>query len=123
MDDHDDLTGEPADLATEIRGMRRDFRNGFIQLERERIGRRGTNRLALIVVAGALFVAGAFGINYVQQGRVTCDTRIAGRADTRAGIEAAADEVAAYAELTPTERSELRDRVAARVLAELPDPC
>lgn len=119
----DGLQGPPDDLAVEIRGMRQDFRDGFARLERERVGRRGTNRLAAVVIIGALFVAGAFGVNYLQQGRITCDTRIASRADTRAGIEAAADEVAAYAELTGAERDVLRDRVAARVLVELPDPC
>lgn len=122
-DDLTDLSEPPLDLATEIRGMRSDFRGGFAKLERERVGRRGTNRLAVIIVIAVLVVLAVLGGAYVQQGRVTCETRIASREDTRAGIAAAADEVASFAAVPDEDRAELNRRVAARVRAELPNPC
>ncbi len=116
----DDLP--PLDLATEIRGMRQDFRQGFLRIERERIGRRMTNRLAALVIVGVLVVAAAVGVSYVNQGRITCAQRAESRSDTRAAIAIAIDEGARALDASNDERTALGERVAAAVLRELPPP-
>lgn len=125
-DDLAELNGEPGDLVTEIRGMREDLRIGLNRLDHERVGRQSTRRLAIAIgslVTVSLLVGGIFFVNYIKAGQLSCSTRIASREDIRAGIAAATDEVAIYAEVPDSERPELRLKVEARVRQELPDPC
>lgn len=87
----DDLTDPPDDLAAEIRGMRLDIRSGLATIDRERRGRKGTQRLAVALVAVFLFVGGFFAANWIRSGQISCGTRNNSRADSRAVSVAVAD--------------------------------
>jgi hypothetical protein len=114
---------ETADrLTAEVRGLRGDIGNLRGDVQQERRGRR----LSLAAMALAILIGGAVLVDDQRDENADdarqCGIRTESRHEIRSAIDAAVDEVAAYAELTDEERADLRGRVRVRALEELPPP-
>lgn len=112
-----------------LAGLRTDVQEGNASIVQERTGRRQSIRLTRIAIVALAFtvVAMAAGggmlvVRYIEATQITCETRSASRADTRAGIAAAADEVADYAGVPAADREKLNERVAERVAEKVGPP-
>ena len=112
-----------------LAGLRLDVQDGNKTIAAERVGRRLAIRLTRIAIVALAFTVvamaaggGVLVVRYIEATQITCETRTRSRADTRAGIEAAADEVADFADVDAADRAELNKRVADRVAEEVGAP-
>lgn len=78
-----------------------------------------------LAVAGAIMLVLSASLSswtvYAMAHR-SCEQRTQGRADTRAAIRGAVDEVASYAHLDESQRRDLLDDVTRRAMRDLPAP-